>query len=393
MQGMHGITVQKRRGYMSRFDEMIEGLREEVEIPERVWREYVGTLEGLSGRNGDRMRRGNRRKRRNGGMYLLKAAALVLAAVTLLGTGAYAAGRYFGILDFLRGSGNEAALPPVEAEELIVPVAESEQEKTQVTEGMSADYTVKEAMCDSDTVYVVLEAKAKEEGRYFFVPEDACKEDSVREFGIDSNLSVAEYAASKGLAIKHVNAGIVNTEELGIAASTIYFRSVEDDVMDIMVEAGKTEKGETLDMVCTGICWEEGMTDMEDIERTEIRFALMDISGAEATDYVPAGSGEIPGTDALIEKAQVIQTKLGTYLEIVYRDESGESYAGPCFRISDGPGTERRIRTGSGTELLENGEFFWRMSLEKTEFGDSITLEAYDEETKEVYGTFELVRK
>lgn len=370
---------------MSRFDDMVYGLRQEVEIPEDVWRGYTQTLAKLP----------EKRKNRNhgGGMSLLKAAVLVLAAVTLLGTGAYAAEKYFGILDFLRGSGNGNAVPPAEAEDLIVPVAENKQEKTEVTEGMPADYTVKEAMCDSDTIYVVLEARAKEEGRYFFVPEDTVQEDSVRWLGIDSDMSVGEYAASKNLEIKHVNAAIANTDELGIAVSTLYFQPVRDDVMDIMIECGKTEKGKTLDVVCTGILWDESMVNMEDILRTEIRFTLTDISNAEAAAYLPAGTAKIPGTDAVIEKAEIIQTKLGTYVEILYKKENGDSFGGPSFRLcGDSAEIQHRIRTGSGTEILENGEYFWRLSLEKTELGDRIALEAYDEETGEVFGTFELVR-
>lgn len=384
---------------MSRFDDMVNGLREEVEIPDSVWRGYTQTLERLPEKKGSRSRRtksaygAKKRTKKAGGASVLKAAVLVLAAVTLLGTGAYAAEKYFGILDFLRGSGNESAVPPVEAEELIVTVPQNGQDRKEDADGMPADYTVREAMCDSDSIYVVLEAKAKERGRCFFVPEDACGEDSVRNFGVDSDLSVEEYAASKNLEVKHVNAGIVNTDELGIAASAIYFQSVDDDVMDIMVECGKTQKEKTLDVVCTGIVWDESMTSMEDILRTEIRFTLEDISDSEAAAYVPAGTAKIPGTDAVIEKAEVVQTKLGTYLEIIYKREADDGFPGPCFRIAGGvTGTEHRIRMGSGTEILENGEYFWRLSLEKTEFGDSISLEAYDEETKEVLGTIVLSR-
>ena len=327
-------------------------------------------------------------------MGVLKAAALVLVSITLLGTGAYAAGKHFGILDFLRGNGNESAAPPVEAEELIVPVTEEDQEKTELTEGMAADYTVKEAMCDSESIYVVLEAKAKERGRYFFVPEDAMAEDPVRGWGVDSDLSAEEYAADKNLEIMHVNAGIQNTDELGIAVSTIYFQAVEDDVMDIMIECGKTAKEQTLDVVCTGILWNETMTKMEDILKTEIRFGLTDVSSSEAVVYTPAGTAQIPGTNAVIEKAEVIQTKLGTYLEIFYRDDSEDWSKMPCFRPAGGvPGEEHRIRMASGTEMLGEGEYFWKLCLKKQEFGGSITLEAYNAETEKVYGTVELVKE
>lgn len=371
-----------------------------MEIPENVWRGYVQTLEMLpekggygnyGGRQGKK--RGDRRKK-SAGMAVWKAAALIIGSVTLLGTGVYAAERYFGILDFLRGSENESVKVPVEAEDLIVPVAEEEQKVEEITDGMFVDYTVKEAMCDSDSIYIVLEAKAKESGKYFLVPEDAVNEDCVRDWGIESDVSAEEYAASRNLEIKHVNAGIQNTDELGISSSAIYFQSVSDGVMDIMIECGKTEKEKTLDVVCTGILWDESMTNMEDILRTEIRFTLTDISNSVETAYVPADSAQIPGTGAVIERAEVTQTELGTYLEIYYRDESEDWSAMPCFRLAgDKAGADSRIRMGSGTEPLQDGEYLWRLSLEKMEFGDSIALEAYNAETKEVYGSFELTKK
>ncbi len=405
---------------MSRFDDMVNGLRDEMDIPESVWRGYVQTLEDLperggyhnkdngrisgsknknGGRGSDGMgsrnsnRRDGGRRKAAGGISVLKAAAFILVSVTLLGTSAYAVGKHFGILDFLRG-GNENAVPPVEAEDLIVPVTEQEQEKKEITDGMLADYTVKEAMCDSESIYVVIEAKAKEEGRYFFVPEDAMLEDPVRDWGLDSDLSAGEYAASKNLEIKHVNAAIQNTDELGIAVSTIYFQYVSDDVMDIMVECGKTVKEQTLDVVCTGILWDETMTDMEDIMRTEIRFTLTDISNSVAAAYAPSGAAQIPGTEAVIESAQVTQTELGTYLEILFKYNSEDWSKMPCFRLAGaGAGEEHRIRMASGTEILNENENLWKLSLTKMELGDRIELEAYNAETKEVYGTFELVRQ
>ncbi len=367
---------------MSRFDDMVNGLREEMEVPEKVWRGYAKTLERLPEKNSY----GGREKN----SAVLKAAAAVLVSVTLLGTGVYAAGKYFGILDFLKTNENAVQIP-IEAENLIVPV--QDQEKKDITEGMLADYTIKEAMCDSESIYVVLEARAKEAGRYFFVPEDAMPEDPVSNWGMEGSMSVAEYAASKNLKMLHVNAGIVNTDELGIAVSTIYFQSAGDDVMDIMIECGKTAKGKTMDVVCSGIAWEDGIESMDEIMRSEIRFALTDISNAEAVAYVPSGTSEIPGTGAVIKKAEVIQTKLGTYLEILYQNKNMDFDGFSIRPAGEYAGTEHKISMPSGTEILENGENLWRLSLGKIEFGGHIVLEAYDVETKEVYGTFELVKK
>lgn len=47
---------------MSRFDDMIQGLREEVEIPDSVWRGYTRTLAELPERGGYKNRSGRGKK-------------------------------------------------------------------------------------------------------------------------------------------------------------------------------------------------------------------------------------------------------------------------------------------------------------------------------------------
>ena len=107
---------------MSRLDDMVNGLRDEMDIPENVWRGYVQTLAELpeKGGNGGIMKnydknygksygknqKGGRRRKSSAGMAYLRAAALILISVMVLGIGVYASEKYFGILDFLRESGN-----------------------------------------------------------------------------------------------------------------------------------------------------------------------------------------------------------------------------------------------------------------------------------------------
>ncbi|MDE6982839.1 MAG: hypothetical protein K2P60_15800, partial [Lachnospiraceae bacterium] len=284
---------------MSKFDDMVKGLEKDLKVPKKVWENYVETLNNLPDK--PRVKHHTRKW----------AAAAAVFALLLVGSTTYAATRYFGLWDFFERIGEKV---PREAEELVV--KDVEQTESPLTEEGVATYTVKEALCDSETIYIVLEARAVEQGKYFFVPTDAIPEDIVSNWGIDSSMSVTEYAASKGLTPIYIGGGIMNTDELGIAVTTMDFRSVSDDVMNIMMRCGKTEDGKTLDVVCQGTAWQDGADTM----RKEITFTLTDMSTSEKMCYVPV-SGDIPGTEARVEKAEVIQTDIGTYMEITYYED------------------------------------------------------------------------
>ena len=60
-------------------------------------------------------------------------------------------------------------------------------------------YTVKEALCDKNSVQVVVEVTAKERGKYLLAGQDTMNEDPVRNLGIESDKTIGEYAAEKGL--------------------------------------------------------------------------------------------------------------------------------------------------------------------------------------------------
>ena len=60
---------------MSRFDDMIQGLREEVEIPDSVWRGYTRTLAELPERGGYKNRSGRGKNKYSSRKFSLSAAA------------------------------------------------------------------------------------------------------------------------------------------------------------------------------------------------------------------------------------------------------------------------------------------------------------------------------
>ncbi|MDE6313292.1 MAG: DUF4179 domain-containing protein [Lachnospiraceae bacterium] len=361
---------------MNEFENMINGLKD-AKVPEKVWNAYKDTLENLPEKNTDT---GTHHRQWN---KLTKAAAVSIIAFGLLGTTTYAAGKYLGLLDFFHHTSTKV---PEEALELVT--SDINQEEQLVTESNAANYTVKEALCDSERIYMVVEVQAKEAGKYFFIPEDALLEDTVSQWGIDSTLSVAEYAESKGLAPLHVNVNIQNSDELGIAVVTMDCLSVSDDVMDIMLECGKTLDAKTLDVVCIGTTWEDGAAQMEDIMRSQIQFTLTDISNSQKVNYLPTDDVQIPGTGVKIENAEVIQTELGTYVEIYYHTANTDDFYQLEFRLKN-----QESGSGSGGEELEDGKYVWRIYLDKTSLDDSFTLEAYDSSEKNIYGTVELSKQ
>lgn len=296
-------------------------------------------------------------------------------AVVLLGTGAYAAEKYFSISDFWKKS--DKTMP-----ETVQNMVETEikQEKKNVVEDEFAEYKVKEALCDSDKIYIVVEAKAK--GNHFLVPEDALAEDSVGDWGIDSNQSAESYASEKGLDIVHVNAGIMNSVDLDIAVQTIQWQSVSDGVMDIMIEAGKGNHNETLDVICACTSLKMGT---ENVKRSEIQFALNDISNSKREAYVPAdGKMEITGTSAVLESIGVTKTDLGTYIEIVYDTEDRLDEEALSFRLVKENG--ELVDGGGGAVLLEDGRMRYNLYLdEPVNMEETFTLEAYNCREKEVY--------
>ena len=353
---------------MNKFENMVKGLEKDIKVPEKVWENYVDTLNNLPDKP---------RVKHYTGRW---AAAAAVFALLLVGSTTYAATRYFGLWDFFERIGEKV---PREAEELVV--KDVEQTESPLTEEGVATYTVKEALCDSETIYIVLEASAVEQGKYFFAPTDAIPEDMVSDWGIDSSMSVTEYAASKNLTPVYIGGGIMNTDELGIAVTTMDFRAVSDDVMDIMIRCGKTEDGKTLDVVCQGTARQDG-ADMDGIMRKEITFTLNDMSISEKMCYVPV-SGEIPGTEAKVEKAEVIQTDIGTYMEITYYENDPDYRSGLSFRLPEELGADIR---GGGAEPLEEGKWKYTLDLDKVELGDSFLLEAFDCYEKTVFGSLEM---
>ena len=311
------------------------------------------------------------------------AAIAVLVVVTAAGSGVYAAARHWGILDF-------ADRTVMDVPEEAVPQIQTEIETAQETNDTIFQCTVKEALCDSQTITVVYEVAAKETGKYLFVPEDALHEDPMGNWSNVSDMTAQEYAAQKGLTIVNIGGGIRNTEELGIAVQSIDFLSVSDDVMDICVTCGKAEEGASMNVTMVATAHVSGS---EEVMRLQSDFVLQDMSTTTSTTYLCSenASGEQFFT---IEKAEVIQTELGTYVDIYYTNtKADDPEDGLSFRIVDQARKAYKSMGGSGVKCVETGHYSQRCMLNKCEIGETLYVEAFDCLGKEVYGVTELLRE
>ena len=311
----------------------------------------------------------------------LLAAVLILSLLTV---SAVAAGRYFGLFDFLTGG---RALPD-EARGLI----ETDLAAAQADEDFPLDCTVKEALADGRSVRLVAELSADSQERLLLLPQDAMESDPAAGLGLDSSLTVGEYAQSKGLTLMWIGAGIKYDGALDINSQSIDYRSVSDGVIDVMISAVTNTAADDMDFTLDLSAHRGGA---DGVARRELNVKLKNGALSEERSYVPSGSGAIPGIDAAVISAAVTQTEVETYLEIrCTRDAAGMEALdseGLSFRIYAADGTELPSSSGSGAlEPDENGEYVTGYVLYKCDPGESFTLEAFNCWEKNVYGRIEM---
>lgn len=312
---------------------------------------------------------------------VLGAALAAVLIVCLFTTTAFAAGHYFGLFDFWRDSRRQSS---PDAQSLLV--TGIPQEELSIDESMPLSFTVKEALCDSNRIYLVVEAAAKEPGKWLLMPADALEEDPVCDWGLSSDMSAADYAQSKGLDMLLVNSSISNRDALGIDSQILSFRAAGDDVMDIMIDCGKRDDSSSFQVLlsCTA---HVPNANFEDVMRGELSLDLRDKSSSMAASYLPVKSA-IPGTEAEIVNVQALSTELETYYEVVFTcgDELWEELS---FRLAGSQG----FLHGEGVDPTVAGEYVYRFSVERQELGSTLKIEAYNPWQDTVYGTIDLTKQ
>ena len=366
------------------------------------------------------------KKEKKKGRNNVAVAAFLVAA--LIGTGgvAYAASRYYGLLDFTKQHVEQI---PDEAAEFID--TEIVPEKVDETDDTIMDCSVKEALADSETIMIVYEVSALEQGKYLFIPEDAVPSDNMSDWSDIEGVTAREYADANGLEIVNIGGGITNSGELGIIEESLSFKSVGDDAMDVYVRASKDNDAKSLEVVCTATARIEGQENtvypdesgdgkggdgtngdtkdndyagddkvkegdkkelMTGVMKKNITFTLQDMSSVKTSDYSVV-SKDMEDEAYNIENAVVLQTELGTYIDVHFNSTLEYDDMFITFHILDENGNRIDDIGGSGIEFNDDGSMKERIMFNKMDMGERFSVEAYNYEEERVYGTFEMERE
>lgn len=368
-------------------DKLFDAFSEETTVPKCVLNKIDETLDmlekeekaGETGRTAERETvlpmvqmkgKGRTARRKNWKRSLV----LSFAAVMAFGVTVFAAEKYMGISSFFSNGGSQLS---EEAQALI------ENEPVQQEDGDSIlTYTVKEALCDKNSIQIVVEAAAKERGKYFLINEDLSYDDKVSNLGINSDKTVEEYASEKGLTVVRTNASFEFGEELGISSASSDFRSQEDDVLLIYSSAIKENQSSNLTVSCVGTAMLPDAKNVEDVMRTNITFQMEDKSQGRTVTYVPKDSEDgVITADGKVKllSVEVEESEVGEYVTIHY--EVLENTDDIVLDVTDADGNIWNMGNGVSNTTVETGkEGVWQIMYEKTDLPDEIGIRAYDYE-------------
>lgn len=357
-----------------------------------VENQNTGTKKIYSLESNENAGKKNEGRRRNKKKNWKRSLILTFAAVLAFGATVFAAEKYMGISSFFLSDGKQM---PQEAQELV------EKAPMQQEDGDSIlTYTVKEALCDRNSVQVVIEAMAKERGKYLLIGSDLSEEDMVRELGIESDKTIADYANDKGLTVVKVGASFDYNSDLGIISTVRQYQAEEDDVLYIYSSAKKENKSGSLMVSCVGTAMLPDAQNGEEVMRTNITFQMEDKSQDTCVTYVPeegeedtsAADGEagVVTADGKIKilSVDVEQTEIANYVSVHYILLNGEYHFFLEATDAEGnPWTWSNIGSGGSPEPEAGRESVWNLTYEKTELTDEIGIFAYDYENDVTYET------
>lgn len=331
-----------------------------------------------------------RKSRKHARIKTWKAAAAAAALCAAVPLSAYAAGRYFGISAFfsqLRLELTDDANQLIETD-----IAQTTREES--GEAFPVSFTVQEALCDSGSVNIVIEAQAAEKDKYLLVTNDCTPEDNVADIGIQGEGSLGDYAKSKGLEILYVSSGFQTGSPFFPASCSRVSKSVQDGTLDIFLSADRAQDDTDLDVIMTHTIRPASAEDENDVLKTSTSFALNDASSSLTAAYHAQGSLDVPGTEVTVTNVSMEKTELRTYVKIYYTDTRENMDNGLYFRIKDSSDSKEWPFVGGGgiERLDDNGGRCLSLTYEAREFPEKCVLEAYDCMEKQIYGQMELVQ-
>lgn len=365
-------------------DKLFEIFSENTEIPAVVRKHANAALAQIEGRKhpDSPNLRPYGAGRKKSPRRILRTVLIAASLVALLCTGVLAAGHYLGISDFFARSGRTLS---EDASSLVQSVTSQT-----ATENPLVDFEVKEALYDSETVYVVLSARAADPDKYLLVPSDTtAPEDPAQTIGLDSPLTIGEYAEANEKEILYIGCGFDYTQHPSMDSYSFRSTLMPDGSMSIMIQGnGWDSSAQTL--TCQNTVAPPGAKNVDDILRSEITFPVENLDDTASYSYIPADSADLPEGFTLYG-VTLKETALGLYAEISYAPAENQSV--PLFSFLDESLTAWDGFLGStGSRTQEDGSLLAQFSYAKRAVPDTLILQISHPETGEVLKNISFVR-
>lgn len=242
----------------------------------------------------------------------IKVAAIALVCILSLGTTAYAAAKHFGLIDFLGKWG----MNEVETTETLMQEELTEQIYSASNE--YATYTLKEVLCDSELIYMIVEVSPKSNS-YLLVMQDCMPEDSVQNLFIDglTEGTIQEYANEQGKEIVYVGMGLFKEDEL--ISCTLDAKGTTDGKLYYCMTSTNGYQSTELKLRFMGTATLGVAQTMDDISRCNLEISLSDTSSKESKIYLPVMENVWKKSGITLKQIEISETKLGLYATYIYQ--------------------------------------------------------------------------
>lgn len=284
--------------------------------------------------------------------FMLLAAII---AVSLLLVTAFAAMNYLGMQEVTQSTPYAV---PSEAASYIE--TQSAQETT--AEGWSC--TMLESLFDSANFTISIGISGGD--KYVVVPQDCDPGVDVSAIGLPSGQTLGDYAAQQGKTLLYVGAGIQDRDKLGIAVTTVLYKSQSDGEMTIVETGQKSTDVSVTEGTCSVSAWVDGQ---KDVTRVELPFTVKEAAG-DVLVYKAEGDNEVAGIRT--NSFRVYQSPAGN--SIVFDQEYAMGEYTEALQELKRMDIDGISYSEGGSMENEEGKPETRWSKVQGNFGDTLTL-------------------
>lgn len=321
-------------------------------------------------------------KKRN--RVVWKAAAAAIALAVTVPTGVYAATHYFDMNEFFSKTGHTLSEDANKLIETKIP----QTQKKDITEEMPVEFTAQEALCDSGSVSLIIEAKAKTSGKYLLAYKDCLETDPVSNLGIDGKGTIKEYAEEKGLEILYLGTNFAQDSPFSPGVCSIDYKLAADDVMEIGITGERNADQKDLNVIMLNTV--QTAVGSDEVLKSTNTFELQDKSSSKTVLYAAKKEMKVKGTSAVVTKVTVEATEVNNYVKVYFTNPNATDEDGLTFRIKDSKDAKEWNGGGGYVEDLGDGNYCQHLKYDAGKLPENCILEVFDCWEKNVYGQFEI---